>query len=95
MSTLAPKHVINFCGVQIIVFCARATGDGLPLHDHPFDHLSLALGGTPEAFYADGTVQIMYPGDAPLKFTTGQQHGVRATAPGDCFVNIMPLPNGA
>ncbi len=91
MRILSPKTVVNFAGVQFIFFRADHPGDGLPLHDHPFDHLSFAIEGRPEAFYDDGTAAVMAPGDAPLKFEAGRKHGVRATAPGDCFVNVMPL----
>lgn len=94
MRTLAPEHVIDFCGVQLIVFRAAEAGDGLPLHSHSFDHLVFALAGVPEAFFDDGSVHRLCVGALPLRLTAGKQHGVRATAAGDRFANVMPLPDG-
>ncbi len=85
-------RITNFCGVQLTFFRADRTGDELALHDHPFDHLTMALVGTLEVFYADGSAQELRPGDAPIKFAARQLHGTRATAKGDCFVNITPIP---
>lgn len=93
MKTVEPEQICNFCGVQIVIFCAAAPGDGLPLHDHSFEHLTMAVSGAPEVFYEDGTAQTIRPGDVPLKFASGQKHGVRATAAGDRFVNIMQFPD--
>lgn len=92
MKPIAPEYVFNFYGIQIISFCATDVDDGLQLHDHPFDHLALAITGAPEVFYADGARQVLRPGDPPLKFMARQQHGIRATARGDRFINIMPYP---
>lgn len=90
MKTVEPEQICNFCGVQIVIFHAAAPGDGLPLHDHLFEHLTIAMSGALEVFYEDEITQTIRPGDAPLKFATGQKHGVRATAAGDRFINIIP-----
>ena len=88
----AVERIATFFGVQIVIFRASEPGDGLALHDHPFDHLTIAISGNPEAFYEDGSVRVLCPGDVPLKFVAGEKHGVRATAAGDRFMNITPFP---
>lgn len=81
-----------FNGVACVEYRCPEIGDGLALHSHAFNHLTLCLEGEIEAFLDDGRAFPLKPGEPPLEYIAGRKHGIRGTTPGARFLNLSPLP---
>jgi hypothetical protein len=88
--TLRLVQSFRFNGVAFQVYLCETAGDGLPVHDHDFNHLTRCEVGAIEAFDDRGPIKTATPADVPFEFRAGRRHGVRALTDGARFVNIFP-----
>lgn len=70
--------------------CEKA-GDELPLHSHMFNHTTWAMNGDVEIFDETGPLFVLRPGDGPVEYIAGRQHGIRGLTDGAMFLNISPV----
>lgn len=82
--------VIEFRNCVIAQFAAKAQGDELALHSHPFDHIMLVTAGKVEVFDDKKQTLVVASGDGAINFPVGRTHGIRALTPDAAFINISP-----
>lgn len=80
----------DFHKVTGTLYMCEHVGDELPLHDHSFNHITIATIGEIECFTDDGVVVRCKPGDAPVEYIAGRKHGIRGVTDGAMFLNISP-----
>ena len=92
MLTAAFPFTIN--GARGTMYRCEEPGDGIPLHSHLFNHITIATAGEIEVFTDDGVSLTLKPGDPPVEYKPGRRHGIRAKTAGAMFMNIGPDRQG-
>lgn len=81
----------TFNGVRCIEYLCEEVDDGLPLHEHTFNHLTKVTAGKVQVFTDDGVTIDCGPGEDPIEYVAGRKHGIRGLLPGSMFMNIGPV----
>ena len=89
---MALKIVCSFTfdNVHFVEYECEEIGDGIPLHDHAYNHLTKCTGGQIECYGPDGRSVTCRPGDPPIEYRPGTKHGIRGVTPRAMFMNISP-----
>lgn len=88
--TLKVLNTFSFDNLYFAEYECDEVGDNIPLHDHPFSHLTKCTHGEIEVFTQDGRTLILKVGDKPAEYRPGTRHGIRGLTVGARFINISP-----
>lgn len=88
MNTTNPRHSFQYAGVTINVYHADV-GDGLPMHEHSYNHAIVCHAGSCVVRVKGKEIQ-MEPGTMPLDLPANFPHEIEALASGTVFTNIFP-----
>ena len=80
-------------GMRFERYVLERSGDEVPLHVHPYDHLAVVAHGRVAAFAEDGAREFEAPD--VVMFRAGRRHGIRALTDGAVVLNVMRAPIGA
>lgn len=67
-----------------------ARGEGLPMHQHDVDHLTIVCAGRVVA-RTDARVVERGPGDPPILFRAHRAHELEALEDGTVILNVFPV----
>lgn len=86
-----------FNGRRFVEYMCEDIGDGIPLHEHTFNHTTKCTKGKIECFTADGRKTVRDADDldperrTPVIYKAGLRHGIKALTRGAIFINDMPV----
>lgn len=86
MNTIAPVRAIDY-GSNIQIYHANK-GDGLPKHEHTFDHLSMCFAGSC-VVRKEGKELVINKYSTPLNLVANEWHEIEALEDNTIFVNIF------
>ena len=87
MKQLLPYHSFMYAGAQINVYHADK-GDGLPMHQHNFNHANVCQVGSC-VVRVKGKEIVMNAETQPLDLPANILHEIEALEDGTVFVNIF------
>jgi hypothetical protein len=82
-----PKHRFVYGGVNIYI-CHADKGEGLPLHQHIYDHAIMCHAGSCKVTQENKSV-IIDKNSIPIDIIANKPHEIEALEDGTIFVNIF------
>jgi len=87
MFSITPYHRFDYAGATMQVYHADK-GDGLPMHQHPFNHATFCQAGSC-VVRVKGKEIIVNKDTQPLDLPANVPHEIEALEDGTCFVNVF------
>lgn len=87
MKHIAPAHTFTYGGAMFHVYLADK-GDGLPQHQHAFNHATMCNSGSCIVRKADKKL-VIDKRTQPVDLVANEWHEVEALEDGTVFVNIF------
>ena len=84
---ISPFHSVTYDGAILNVYHA-GKGDGLPRHEHTYEHLVLIHAGSC-LITKEGKSRTMTKDTQPVNLTAGEWHEIEALEDGTVFVNVF------
>jgi quercetin dioxygenase-like cupin family protein len=85
--TVEAKYTVESNGASLRVFHAN-TGEGLPKHEHTFDHLTMCHAGSC-LIRKEGRERVLTKSDNPINLVANEWHEIEALEDGTVFVNVF------
>jgi len=79
----------SFNGNTFVVYRADL-GEGLPLHDHTFNHITIVLEGEIEVSDGAAVSVVLNARNGPIEYRAGRKHAITAKQDGTRFMNVSP-----
>lgn len=87
MITVEARYTVNSHGAALRVFHADK-GEGLPRHEHDFDHLTVCHAGSC-VIRKEGRERVLTKFDNPVNLAANEWHEIEALEDGTVFVNVF------
>jgi hypothetical protein len=84
---VAPKHTFSFSDTSLNVFHANI-GEGLPRHEHDFNHLTYCVNGSC-AIRKEGKEVVITKESQPINLGGKEWHEIEALEDGTVIINIF------
>ena len=87
IQAVSPKHIVTYDGAVINVFHANK-GQGIPLHQHSYAHLTICHAGS--CIVRKGQRELVMTKDTqPVNLLADEGHEIEALENGTVFVNVF------
>jgi hypothetical protein len=87
MKQLTPAHTFTYNGSTFNVYLANA-GEGLPKHEHTFNHLTMCNSGSCAVRKANREL-VVDKYTQPIDLVANEWHEIEALEDGTVFVNVF------
>lgn len=84
---LNPQHKVSYDGVTLDVYHAKK-GEGLPRHEHPYQHLTMCHSGSC-VVRTEGKEVVVNKHTRPINLVAKEWHEIEALEDGTVFVNVF------
>jgi quercetin dioxygenase-like cupin family protein len=92
VAALTPVLSFNYLSSRTQVYKGDP-GQGLPIHQHEFAHLTVCIQGSIKVLKQKGS-KILTVNDNPLLLTANEWHEIEIVEPNTIFSNIFEAING-
>lgn len=89
INIVSPYHSFEYANVIFNVYFAEV-GEGLPLHEHLFNHAVICQAGSC-VIRLKGKEHILHPKSQPVDLPANVPHEIEALQSGTVFTNILPI----
>ena len=87
MKVLGSINGFTYAGTTVRMYRGDP-GEGLPRHDHAYDHATMCAHGA-ITVRKEGKEFTIRQGDSPVNLRAGEWHEIECAEPGSVFVNIF------
>jgi quercetin dioxygenase-like cupin family protein len=88
MITLNPKFQVNYDGASIYIYHANKN-EGLPKHDHVYNHLTMCHAGSCLVSLENGKSIVINKDTQPVNLKGNIKHEIEALEDNTVFVNVF------
>jgi quercetin dioxygenase-like cupin family protein len=87
ITAIKPKFTVTHNSTELHIFHAN-TGEGLPRHQHQYNHLTMVHDGS-IAIRKEGKEVIRTKDNQPVNLVANEWHEIEALEDGTVFVNVF------